>query len=195
MDRKVKTFIAKCKACNAMLGEGKCRSLWANAITCANTLLWYRTWHPVFSIWKSLQVLQKACIKVMARAIYTYLFFSYTYTPLFCYKIKSSCTGLHKLHTWLWAWMYCTQAMLRIHQNPCTILISFTLCLDDLIMYYFLWGPYIVKTVNCPLVLSTCHNWELLFICPHKPLWFKKTRTTTTALLTYNTVVPNQGLF
>ena len=30
---------------------------------------------PVFSIWKSLRVLQKARIKIVARAIYTYLFF------------------------------------------------------------------------------------------------------------------------
>ena len=145
MDRKVKTFIAKCKACNAMLGEGKCRSLWANAITCANTLLWYRTWHPVFSIWKSLQVLQKACIKVMARAIYTYLFFSYTYTPLFCYKIKSSCTGLHKLHTWLWAWMYCTQAMLRIHQNPCVHHIDFF----RPVLGWFNHVLLLVRAINC----------------------------------------------
>ena len=30
---------------------------------------------PVFSIWKSLRVLQKLRIKIVARAIYTYLFF------------------------------------------------------------------------------------------------------------------------
>ena len=47
-----------------------------------------------FSIWKSLRVLQKTRIKI---DIYTYLFFSYTYTLLFCFKIKSSCVGLHKL--------------------------------------------------------------------------------------------------
>ena len=46
---------------------------------------------PVFSIWKSLRVLQKARIKFVARAIYTYLSFSYTYTLLFCWKIKSCC--------------------------------------------------------------------------------------------------------
>ena len=51
----------------------------------------------VFSIRKSLQVLQKACIKIVGRAIYTYLFFSYTYTLLYCCKIKSYCAGLHKL--------------------------------------------------------------------------------------------------
>ena len=49
-----------------------------------------------------------------------------------------------------------------------------------------------MKTVNCPLVLSTCRNWELLFTRPHRPLWFKKIRTiTTTAILISNTVVPN----
>ena len=36
-------------------------------------------------------VLQKACIKIVAHAIYTYLFFSYTYTPLFCWKTKGCC--------------------------------------------------------------------------------------------------------
>ena len=42
----------------------------------------------VFSIWKRLPVLKKASIKIMACAIYTYLFFSYTYTILFCCKTK-----------------------------------------------------------------------------------------------------------
>ena len=36
----------------------------------------------VFSIWKSLQVIQKGRTKIVAHAIYTHLFFSYTYTPL-----------------------------------------------------------------------------------------------------------------
>ena len=40
------------------------------------------TWTAVFSIRKSLRVLQKTCIKIVARAIYTYLFFSYTCTPV-----------------------------------------------------------------------------------------------------------------
>ena len=52
----------------------------------------------VFSIWKSMQVLQKARIKIVACAIYIYLFFSFTYTFLFCCKIKTSCAPLHKLH-------------------------------------------------------------------------------------------------
>ena len=40
-------------------------------------------------------------------------------------------------------------------------------------------------------VLSTCHNWELLIAWPHRPLCFKKTRTTTTsAFLISNIVVP-----
>ena len=43
----------------------------------------------VLSIRKSLRVLQKARIKIVARAIYTYLFFSYTYSLLFCGKIES----------------------------------------------------------------------------------------------------------
>ena len=40
---------------------------------------------------RSLRVLQKARIKIVARAIYTYQFFSFTYTLLFCSKIKSCC--------------------------------------------------------------------------------------------------------
>ena len=44
----------------------------------------------LFSKWKSLWVLQKARIKIVARAIHTYVFF-YTYTLLFCWKIKSCC--------------------------------------------------------------------------------------------------------
>ena len=45
----------------------------------------------VFSIWKLLQVLQKFRIRIMTHAIYTYLFCSYKYTLLFCWKIESSC--------------------------------------------------------------------------------------------------------
>ena len=37
----------------------------------------------VFSIWKSLRLLQKVCIKIVDCAIYTYLFFSlYIHSPL-----------------------------------------------------------------------------------------------------------------
>ena len=38
--------------------------------------------YTVFSIRKSLRVLQKAPIKIVTRAIYTCQFFSYTYTPV-----------------------------------------------------------------------------------------------------------------
>ena len=60
------------------------------------------------------------------------------------------------------------------------------------IMYYFQQEPWIVKIVNCfcPLVLSTCHNCELLIACPHKSLCFRKIRTTITFLIS-NTVVLN----
>ena len=64
-----------------------------------------RTSLSVFSIWKPLRVLQKAWIKIIDHAIYTYLFFSSTYTLLFSYKLKSSYPGLHKLHARLWPWM------------------------------------------------------------------------------------------
>ena len=46
---------------------------------------------PVFSTWKSLRMLQKARIKIVARAIYTCRFFSFTYNLLFSGKIKSCC--------------------------------------------------------------------------------------------------------
>ena len=36
-------------------------------------------------------VLKKNCIKIMAHAIYTHLFFFLTYTLLFCWKIKNCC--------------------------------------------------------------------------------------------------------
>ena len=36
-------------------------------------------------------MLQRAHVKIVARSIYTYLFFSYTYTPLFRWKRKSNC--------------------------------------------------------------------------------------------------------
>ena len=65
---------------------------------------------------------------------------------------------------------------------------------DNFIIYYFLRQPRIVKIVNCfgPLGLSTCHNWELFIAHPHRPLCFKKIRTTTTtAFLISNTVIPN----
>ena len=49
------------------------------------------------------------------------------------------------------------------------------------IMYYFLREQWILKIVSsCPLVLSTCYNWEILVAHPHRPLCFKKIRTTTT---------------
>ena len=63
-----------------------------------------RTSLSAFTIRKPLQVLQKACIKIMAHGIYTYLP-SYSYTLLFCYKIKTSYPGLHKFHPHLWPWM------------------------------------------------------------------------------------------
>ena len=44
----------------------------------------------VFFIWKSLWVLPKACIKIEASAIYTYLFFL-NYALSSCWKIKSFC--------------------------------------------------------------------------------------------------------
>ena len=65
---------------------------------------------------------------------------------------------------------------------------------NNFIVYYFPRGPWIVKIINCfcPLVLSTCHNGELLIACRHRALCYKKIRTTsTTALLISNVVVPN----
>ena len=50
-----------------------------------------RNIYAVFSIWKTLRVIEKACMKILACAIYTYLFFLYIRTPLICWKIKSCC--------------------------------------------------------------------------------------------------------
>ena len=46
---------------------------------------------PVFSIWKSMLVLQKACTMIVAHVIYTYIYFSYTYTLFVCWEIKCYC--------------------------------------------------------------------------------------------------------
>ena len=59
-----------------------------NNINLKLSFLQYSGAPAVFSKGKSLQVLQKACIKIVARAIYIYIFFSYIYTQLFCWKIK-----------------------------------------------------------------------------------------------------------
>ena len=49
------------------------------------------SWKSAFSIWKSLWMLQKTCITIMACAIYYYLFFSYICTLLFYWKMRSCC--------------------------------------------------------------------------------------------------------
>ena len=62
------------------------------------------------------------------------------------------------------------------------------------IMYYFLQEPRIIKIASCfhSLVISTCHNGELLITHPQRPWCSKKIRTTTiTAFLISNTVVQN----
>ena len=58
--------------------------------------------------------------------------------------------------------------------------------------YHVLLPLRALNCENCQLVLSICHKWELIFTCSHRPLWFKNIRkTTTTAFLISNTVVPN----
>ena len=114
----------------------------------------------VFSIWKSksLQVLQKACIKIVAHAIYTYLFFFlYIHSPVLmqnkkflCRPSQIACTvttmnvNIHTsnvMHTW--------KSVHSIGFSMLKCSSFFALCLDGFIMYYFLWGLWIVKTVNC----------------------------------------------
>ena len=59
----------------------------------------------------------------------------------------------------------------------------------DFIMYASFEGHDLWRL---SIVLSTCHNWELLITYPHRPICFKKIRTTTIGvLLISNTVVPN----
>ena len=62
---------------------------WASQIVECPSYKLSRSSNTIAVIWKSLRVLQKACIKIVAHAIYTYLFFSDIYTLLFCWKIKS----------------------------------------------------------------------------------------------------------
>ena len=59
-----------------------------NNINLKLSFLQYSGAPAVFSKGKSLRVLQKACIKIVACAIYIYIFFSYIYILLFCWKIK-----------------------------------------------------------------------------------------------------------
>ena len=62
-----------------------------------------------FSIRKPLQALQKPCIKIVTCSSNTYLFLSYTYTLLFCCKIKCCCDVFcSKLGHWpLFHCVYC----------------------------------------------------------------------------------------
>ena len=46
-----------------------------------------------------MQVLQIARIKIVPHVIYTYLFFSYTYTVLFCGKVKNCYDQIVRLET------------------------------------------------------------------------------------------------
>ena len=52
-----------------------------NTINLKSSLSQYSGAPAVFSIGKSLQLLQKACIKIVNCTIYTYLFFKYTHSP------------------------------------------------------------------------------------------------------------------
>ena len=63
-------------------------------------------------------------------------------------------------------------------------------CITILLYYCVTWMVTIVNCF-CPLVLTTCHNWELLIAHPHKPLCFHKITTLITSFLISNTVFPN----
>ena len=67
-------------------------------------------WMPVFSIWKSLRVLQKGHIKIVVRAIYIYIYrFFLLHTLLFFGKMKICCDRnfLSKLdHRPLFSYIY-----------------------------------------------------------------------------------------
>ena len=69
------------------------------------------------------------------------IFFPYTYTLLFCCKIKCSCAGLHRLHASYDHECNMYKGTLRIHENPCTVLI-----------------PLCSNYLNLPICLS--------FFCP-----------------------------
>ena len=56
----------------------------ANWSCCHRSCAWSHLQYTAFATWKLLQVLQKACTKIMACAIYTYQ----TCNLIFCWKIK-----------------------------------------------------------------------------------------------------------
>ena len=79
-------------------------------------------------------------------------------------------------HFYSYTYIFSTE---ELKQTLRMILSGITSCED-----YELW--------KLSTMLSTCHNWELLIAHPHRPLCFKKIRTTSTAmLLISNTVVLN----
>ena len=135
----------------------KCENWTILILRARNKIVLMHDPYAVFSIWKSLWVLQKACIKVVACAIYTDLFFSCTYILLFCCKIKSSCAGLLKLCTYAYdhecnvhtsnithtrkSVHSIDTSMLKLLDFTSLSIFFFALCLDDFIMYNFLWGP------------------------------------------------------
>ena len=116
---------------------------------------------------------------------------------LFCWREKYHWTGLLGLpinytNMQLWKEMCPTFNFCRKHFWPFGKLtwldknifhwIVKTSLKDDFVIYYFLWGPWIVTIVSCfcPLVLSTCCNGELLIACLHRTFCFKKIRAATT---------------
>ena len=78
----------------------------------------------VFSIWKSLRVLQKAHIKVVARAVlHLPIFFLYLLSPVRLQNEKFLCRPSQIVCTVTAMNVMCTQAMLRVHKSPCAVLI------------------------------------------------------------------------
>ena len=78
----------------------------------------------VFSIWKSLSVLQNACIKIMAHPIYAYLFFFlYIHSFVLLQNKKFLCRPSQILCTVTTMNITYMQTTLRKYENLCTVLI------------------------------------------------------------------------
>ena len=138
----------------------------------------------VFSIGRSLRVLQKARIKIVGPAIYPYQFFSNTYSPVLLQNKKFLCRSSQIACMDMTTNITCTQATLCVHKNLCTVLIPMLKLFEFANLsvlpfhpvlgwlYHVLLPVRAIHCENCQLSIrvSTCHNWELFYTCPHRPL-------------------------
>ena len=138
------------------------RGQWGHSGT--NKINWIRL-YAVFSIRKSLRVLQKARVKIVARAVYTYLFFFLyiLYTPVLQQNKKFLCRPSQIVCTVTTMNVTCTQAALRVHENPCTVLIL--LCWNYLNLpvcpSFFFFLPCAWMILSCSTSCEGHKLWKL----------------------------------